>query len=228
MANWIERFLAAIAVHKSNASAHHTKFDIFDKFRECISWSSLEAYQTGGDTGFDNRADGSSVRINTGTTTDYVARIASRNFWQRLLDAGKIITIEFPIPEIQYNQADTYFWLRFAMSISAETDPPSETVDHFGWKMMGGDLYASNADGTTQKITDTGVDLTSGTQRTRLKVVLNPGTDCKFYVDDVLKVTHTENLPDYLHYYLHFVVQTKTDASRFIRVGRVLIEKEHA
>jgi len=24
MANWIERFLAAIAVHKSNASAHHT------------------------------------------------------------------------------------------------------------------------------------------------------------------------------------------------------------
>lgn len=204
------------------------KLDVFDKFRECISWSSLEAYQTGGDAGFENRADGSSVRLNTGATIDYVTRIASRNFWQRLRDDGKLITIEFPIPEIQYNQADTYFWLRFAMSVSAETEPPSETVDHFGWKMMGGDLYASNADGAAQKITDTGVDLPSGTQRTRLKVVFNPGTDCKFYVNDVLKATHTENLPDYLHYYLHFVVQTKTAASRFIRVGRVLIEKENA
>ena len=218
----------AINNHSAISDVHHSKFNILDKFREVIDWSSLDAYQTGGDTGHDNRADGSSVRLKTGVTSGYVARIASINFWQRFLDTGKAITIEFPIPEIQYNEADTYFWLRFAMSVSAEGEVPSETVDHFGWKMMGGDLYASNADGSTQKITDTGVHLDDGTQRTRLKVVLTPGTDCKFYVNDVLKVTHTENLPDYLHYYLHFVVQTKTSASRFIRVGRVLIEKEHA
>ena len=205
------------------------KMDIFDKFRDFIDWSSLDAYQPGGNDGHIINACGPVVQLRTGATIDYVARIGCLIYWQRLFDAGKLVTIEFVIEEIQGLVSDTHFWLRFASGISAETDPPSEVQDHFGWKSVGGDLYASNADGLTQKITDTGVKLTAdGLERTRLKMIINPESYCKFYVNDVLKVTHTENLLNATFAYLHMVVQTKVAATRFIRVGRVLIEKEHA
>jgi len=54
-------------------------------------------------------------------------------------------------------------------------------------------LHASNADGTTQKITEiTGYTLTS---RIVVRIIVDASTDIKFYVNDILEVTETSNRP---------------------------------
>ncbi len=216
-----------ITTHKGDASAHHAKTDIFDKFREFIPWVSLDGFTVGGDAGYSVLPEGATVELKTADgTADFDAFLYAPYAWNKLLDAGKIITVEFVINYLKKNTAQN-IWLRLGEGYA---DPPSETEHHFGWKIVDGDLYAyaSNADGTTQEITDTTVDLASGMQRTRLKMVFNPGTDCKFYVNDVLKVTHTLNLPTREYYRLHFHLKMTGTIYRSIKLGRVLIEKEHA
>lgn len=55
-------------------------------------------------------------------------------------------------------------------------------------------LYASNANGTTQTKTDivSGINIDD---INTLRIVMNGSTDIKFYVNGVLKATHTTNLP---------------------------------
>ena len=200
-----------------------SSIDLFDKFHECISWSSLDGFDTGGDTGFVAEPQGSYLLLGPGAQVNYDAWVKSKAFWVNILDAGKLVTVEFPLYSLT-TPANQNIWLRFASDVE---DPPSEIVDHFGWKIDGGDLYASNADGTTQAITDTTVDLATGNQRTRLKIVLNPGTDCKFYVNDVLKATHDTNLPALASYKLHVHVRTLAPQPCSIELGGGLIEKEN-
>lgn len=67
------------------------------------------------------------------------------------------------------------------------------TVKHMGFILDGTKIYASNADGTTQTTTElTGVTLTATNV---YRVVQDSGTNIKFYVNGVLKATHTTNLP---------------------------------
>jgi len=198
--------------------------DFFDRFREFIPWVSLDGFTVGGDTGYNVNAFSPSAVVYTGATTDYDAYLHTQEWWRKLLDAGKVIIFEFPLQFLNGNTLHN-IWIRLSYSVA---DPPSETAHHFGWKIINAALYASNADGTTQTITDTGVTLPSAEQRTRLKIVFTPGTDCKFYVNDILKATHTTNLPTNLHYKFHVHTRTLTDATRGVLIGRILIEKENA
>jgi hypothetical protein len=197
---------------------------LFDKFYEFIPWTSLDGFTVGGDAGYSVLPKGAYVALSTGATLDYDAKLYTQGLWYNLLDTGKIITFEFPLVYLGTISLQN-IWLRLA---SVAVDPPYDLTDHIGWKIDGADLYASNADGAVQTITDTTIDVLQGYQRTRLKIVLNPGTDCKFYVNDVLKVTHTTNLPDARNLLLHFHIRTLEAASKYIYIGRVLIEKEHA
>ena len=199
-------------------------FDIFDKFRDFIPWVSLDAFEVGGDVGYVVNIYGDRLVVQQGGTADYDAWIKSAAKWYSVFEAGTKTTIEFFLLALLDISAQN-IWIRFAFT---DSDPPSETDEHFGWKIIGADLYASNADGTTQKITDTGVNLVAGDQRTRLRVVVNPGVDIKFYVNDVLKVTHTENLPDEPRLYFHTHVRVTTADYRAVHLGRILVEKEYA
>ena len=87
-------------------------------------------------------------------------------------------------------------------------DSASDTETHMGFKLVANDtevrVYASNANGSAQTQTDTGVTL-SGSQRVRLKAVRLAG-EIRFYVDEVLKATHNTNLPTvdtYMYLYHH-------------------------
>jgi hypothetical protein len=71
--------------------------------------------------------------------------------------------------------------------------PPGLTEKHAGFRTINRRVWASNADGTTEKATDTGVDLGQGSVD-RLDMV-GTGSSIKYYVNGVLKATHTENLP---------------------------------
>lgn len=197
-------------------------FDIFDKFREFIPWTTKDFLTEGGDAGYVVSATGPSVRLTAADTTDYDCYCYSTTYWPHIADASKVTEIEFIFGWANSIKEVTH-WIRMA---SATSDPPSETVHHFGWKIIDGNVYASCGDGA-QTITDTGVDLVSGLQRTRLRVALNMGTDCKFYVNDVLEVTHDTNLPTVNNYYIHFHVRTTENISKTLGIDRLLIEKEY-
>jgi len=205
---------------KSQVLAGH----FFDKFRDFIPWVSIDGLVIGGDTGYSITSNGTCLYIKSGDVANYATFCYNNCSWMKLLDSGKVITFDFPLTYIYSVIAQT-IWVRMTYDTS---NPPSETIAHFGWKIIDADLYASNADGTTQTITDTTVDLSSGFQRTRLKIVFTPGTDCKFYINDILRVTHTTNLPIVNNYYFHAYLRTTEAVSKNIYIGRVLLEKEHA
>lgn len=79
----------------------------------------------------------------------------------------------------------------------SSTDIPNDAtsvVDHFGFFVDDADLYASNADGATQTRTLlTGVTLSA---KNVYYIDFTSGSSVKFYVNDVLKATHTTNLPN--------------------------------
>ena len=203
-------------------------FNIFDKFREFISWRSLDGFTVGGDAAYSVTCQDATVLLATGyAAADYDCFLKSASLRHFLVAAGKVITVEFIISWLSHTSFQT-IWLRMAQ---AGEDPP--IIDHvFGWKILNADLYAENDDGTTQTITDTGVNITSTTQFTRLKMVFTPGTNIKFYVNDVLKVTHTTNLPTGAHHVFHCHIRTHSTAAnataiRKIELQRALIEKEY-
>ena len=213
-----------------NSPVEETRFNIFDKFRDFIPCVSLDGFTTGGDIGCTVAAKGVCIRVEAINIANSDAFCYSTFGYPYLVETSKLVTVEFFLEQL-YSKTNQNVWLR--LGINTE-DPPNEVAGHFGFKIIGGasvsDLYASNADNSTQTITDTGVDISAGTQRTRLKVVLNPGTYCKFYVNDVLKVTHTTHLPPTLAlftYFLHFHVRTLEASNKFIEFSRVLIEKEN-
>jgi len=86
------------------------------------------------------------------------------------------------------NDADAFVGLH----IAATTIPT--TARHIGFYFDSNVLYASNADGTTQKKTDISAGLTLGNWNS-YKFIFDAGTNVKFYVNDALKATHTTNLP---------------------------------
>jgi len=200
------------------------KTDIFDKFREFIPWVSIDGFTVGGDAGYAVNANGTQLELVVANTTNYAVYIYTKGYWHKFLDTGKVITWEFALCYLS-SVANQNIWLRLLPSV---TIPPTETQQHVGWKIIGADLYASNANGTTQAITDTLVDLAAADQRTRLKVVFTPGTDCKYYVSDVLKVTHTTYLPTAAYYRPLFYLKTLEAVSHSMELGRMLLEKAHA
>ena len=159
---------------------------------------------------------------NTSTTLGSRAYLCSLGSTRHMIVTRKTLTIEWQIAQFSSITAQTIH-IQFTRDIVM---PPRDIVHHIGWKIVNADLFAVNSDGT-QKITDTLVDITIGNQRTRLKIVFIPGTDVKFYVNGVLKVIHTTNLPTLDDLKLNMGITTNEGVKKFIMLNRVLIEKEY-
>ena len=202
------------------------KFDIYDKFREFIPWLYLDpnAFTVTVDNGGAVAARTPELSMGTGAVAGYKAFVCTYNPWRMFLDTGKLIVAEWVLTQISSTSNVTII-LHLNFDYSA---PPDETYSHIGFKIINTTLYASNADDFTQKITDTGVMMVAGYKRTRLMAVLNPGANCKFYVNGVLKVIHTENLPVEPEYYLNVGIITNTTTSKYLRLNRFLLEKQPA
>lgn len=70
----------------------------------------------------------------------------------------------------------------------------TSTTRHAGFMIQDGTLYASNANGSAQNRTDisSGITITSFN---RYQIVFVSGSSVRFYVNDVLKATHTLQVP---------------------------------
>lgn len=89
--------------------------------------------------------------------------------------------------------------IRFYALQTGEAYPPSDISKHIGFKIINGEIYATNADGTTETATDTGVSWQAAWDGGTLAIV-GDGSSIKYYVNNVLKATHTTNIPPNYNY----------------------------
>lgn len=94
-----------------------------------------------------------------------------------------------------------------------------EVDEHAAFIIDDATIYASNADGSTQKQTDvsSGITLTNFNE---FRVVRNAGVDIKFYINGTLVATHTTNLPDSSDEVvpmLNYVGRSSSDQAMFIK-----------
>jgi len=199
--------------------------DIFEKFLDIFNWNSIDGWKSNilGTGSVTPNGVWIALMNNIVAVNDYTY-VRSGDCYYGLLNTGKVFTIEWQI--IYMENTAQEIWL---VGSGSSTTPPSDTTAHFGFKIINGDLWASNADGTTQTITDTGVDLLSEWKRKRFKLVFTVGTDIKFYYNGVLKATHTTNLypagggP----YIIMGVKGTSAGDTKPLYLLRVLIEGEY-
>jgi len=129
------------------------------------------------------------VRIYTGTTANSEYR-----FYTALLpnwpSVGKKWRLELQaIPELTAS-VGLLFLVQWQVG-----RPPPLTCKHVGWKVINKRIWASTGDGTTEKATDTGIDFTGAWTSRALYIHWYASGEIRFYIDTVLRATHTTNLP---------------------------------
>jgi hypothetical protein len=205
-----------------------SQFSIFDKFRDFIPCVSIDGLTVGGDAGYVVTPRGVNIDLITNNVNGDEVYLYTSNMWRDLVATGRVVTIEFLV---HYLEAITNQTIYLCVRSNILYPSGGEGKEHFGWKIIGADLYATNSNNSDETITDTGVDMELSHQRTRLKMVYDPGQNLKFYVNDVLKATHTTNLPQYTStgrsYGPYFSIITGEDAVKEIDIGRILIEREN-
>jgi len=167
-------------------------------------------------------SEGVSVLLTTDNHTSDITALVSKLPLYSIIVAGKQLVAEWIIQNLT-SIADVGIYLTLSVSAASA----GGTTNHFGFLITNADIFATNADGATQKSTDTTSNVATGAQITRLRAVLTPGTNCKFYVNDVLKITHTVNLPAAGDYYPQFWIITTANAVKATTVGRLGIQKEY-
>ena len=195
----------------------------FDKFRDFIPWVSLDGFTIGGTTTYQVAALGSVIYIYAGTDAAGKAWVYSTEKWINLAETGKDISVEFIIKNCA-NPADLVFFMRFCSLIH---DPPEDNDSHFGFFVAGGYIGSGVGTGEKNSMQYNLLACPTGDQSTRLRAVFRRGSNCKFYVNDVLACTIANNLPTVASYYLQIALQVVgTPGVRTFSLGRVLIEKE--
>lgn len=129
------------------------------------------------------------LTLNTGATSASKASIyAASSIY--LTYAASSYRIRFAL-RVNFQTAVTNQTLWFGLFETPAA--PTNTQKHIGFKIVGADIFASNADGTNQTITDTGINVV---QYGNADLYFQDfGSAIYFYVDGVLRATHTTNRP---------------------------------
>ncbi len=100
---------------------------------------------------------------------------------------------------------------------AAGTQFVSPTQNHVGWRILNGQLYASNGNGSNGIQTDTGVSLANQWAAADLLVVSN-GSEINYYVNRQLKATHTTYLPSQWNYRCWCGIKNTEAADKVMRI----------
>jgi len=107
---------------------------------------------------------------------------------------------------------------------SFPASPP--TTQYFGFKVVNGTLYAVHSNGSTETTTQiTGITLDA---KNLYRAVMDSGNNIKFYVNGVLKATHSSNLPsgeeDSI---LVFMIKTNENAEKELDLIEALFSQDY-
>jgi len=201
--------------------------EIFSRFIDFITWiadidlMSWDCHDSG-TSSLDFMT--SELQLLVTNTIDNYAAVCPRAAYRNIVVAGKLLTVEFQITEL-----DSIVTNNVYLDFVAATWPgiPADDQIAVGFIVKNGEVFGHCATGAAHTDTTTGVTLSTGDQRTRLRFVFNPGTDCKFYVNDVLKCTITTTLPTTATLFAQVGVETLAAAYVHVSFGRILIKKEY-
>ena len=196
---------------------------IFDKFLDIVGWYSTDNLGITKDNDGMFDAYGPEVMLMAGSASGNTVDARGNGDYIKIAETGKALTVDFQITSISSITSNTVY-LGF---LNGWSEPPGDTADFVGFFIKNGSIYGHCGDGSNKTETDTTVDLATGSQRTRLRFVFIPGTNCKFYVNDVLKATITTTLPDTEDMFPVVCIETLEDASKELYLGRILIQKEY-
>jgi hypothetical protein len=198
-------------------------FDPFTQWLDLLNWGILDWWQaTGiGDFSISQVYPIIDMACNSGAGTE--AWASSTINWWWLYEIAKALTIEIPIFYLDSVNPQT-LWLPFLQNPLSINIPAEE---HFGFMLDGSTLWASTRGPTGLLQTDTGYTMASGQQNTRLKVIFTPTSDCKFYVNGVLKVTHTTHLPTFTEFGFSFRLICPVDDYREVQIARLIVAKAY-
>jgi hypothetical protein len=161
----------------------------------------IDNYANGSTTGFTIVEDGAghvyrySGRLHLVSSTtdeDAIIQPLSPDMGYFVPTAGKKFVFIWGVRGVSAATAFELWLCEYSAVLGA---PPVVTTSHVGFFANATAIYATNAAGAAQTITTTGVAISDAVQFLNLKAVWTYGTDIKFYVNGVLKVTHTTNIP---------------------------------
>jgi hypothetical protein len=112
-----------------------------------------------------------------------------------------------------YTSTLMYVWMIYA---SASIPPANENVDHAGFIVQDTILYASNANGSAQ--TKTAIGTWNSAWSGKVLAVVGTADSLLFYVNSVLKATHTTNLPNKSEYRMFFQIINSVDETRGMKL----------
>jgi len=199
MANWIVRFLAAIAVHKSNASAHHAKYTDAEVL--------VAVQRSGGIFWWNNNwLPAGMISSSTGGTGsvswyDYDLWLATGGTADSYAHVEK--SIDAPLPyswdKKRHFRADVLIVKKQTQNLHVATGKVPNTgsgniFEHIGFVINGDVLLGTVANGTTESIRLLETLVADGQARI-LEAIFTPGVEARFYVDGVDKGAITTNLP---------------------------------
>jgi hypothetical protein len=194
-----------------------------DKFTEIISWTVLGGFNLSSPT--PPVAQCPLLSVGSGATSGNTSYMVSKNSYQNFLVAGKVITVEWMLFYVaSVTACNDYIYMT---AIWNHTPATAETSQHFGFRIVDGLVYATNAE-SSETAESTGVTLSTGAQFTRLKAVFTVGTDIKYYVDGVLKNTITTNLPSTNNsQYIYYAIKTTAAGAKNNFWGRFQITRTY-
>jgi hypothetical protein len=154
------------------------------------------------------------LTLSTGTTIDSRASIYSGPSFAHAHHSESVV--DFITVQSTTSLANST--IKLYVVYTSESLPPSNTCRHAGFEIVNGQIYASNADGTNRNVTDTGVNISTAWYTAKLRMI-GTGSGIEFYVNWVLKATHTTYLSTQWNYkvYLGITNQSATNVGLRIR-----------
>ena len=200
-------------------------YDVSNQFIDFLPWNSIDGWTTSGPGTFSPL--GTSLDYTIGAGGNNGAIVTKGNY--PLFVTGKAVTFDFAINTGAPGAAGQVL----AFMLYNGNTFVSLTTAHVGFKFVTSgsgfqpaNLYGTVADGTTEAITPSLAIIGSTSAPTYLKLVFTPGTDCKFYLNQVLVATLTTNLPStavYPNIMLYFSTQSAED----FNLSRILLERQY-
>ena len=211
------------------AAAAGGSVDFLDKFRRYYLSSSIDGYTKTVDGGGTVEPIGLGIEYKTDSSINnraYLVSDANVGFFTTLVETGKLVTVEWIL-----RYSSSHYWQGNFMFVESVTpfSAVSNTENHFGFSVdSNGNVLANNGHATAYTETDTTINIAETYEILRMKIVLNPGTNCLFYVNGVLRATHTTNLPTAgAMYFLHQGIRASSTGQKTVRFDRIFLEKEY-
>ncbi|MGA2670132.1 MAG: hypothetical protein ABSF21_01750 [Dehalococcoidia bacterium] len=181
----------------------------FEMWKDIVGWT--EAY-----VGSGYRSSGlTDLQLYTGATNNSRATLY---ITANPLDQPQYPGIKF-FACLQSCTAQTAGEIRIFIVRNGEALAPlSDIGRHGGFKIINGEIWATTGDGTAETATDTGLNIAAAWSGRTIDVRGITNTSIQYYIDGVLKATHTTNLPSASNYRIAFEIKNTNAINQGIRI----------